>query len=137
MLRLQALPTHLQPIAMVLDVLCHHQLIAAKGHAEDSCACCQGFVCGGVAAMAQEALDCGVAQHSCLGHPGRDEHIAGLVALRKVGLALLQAYGARPASQTDTSIMTQACHHIMITQAHQLQEAVAWACVTDISTTKT
>lgn len=76
---------------MVLDVLRHHQLIASKGHAEHSRACCQGLVCGGVASMAQEALDCGVAQHSCLGHPVRDEHIAGLVALRDVRLTLLQA----------------------------------------------
>jgi hypothetical protein len=83
-------PAYLQAISMVLDVLCNHQLITPKGHAQHRCACGQSLIRCCMAPMAQEALDSCMAQHSSLRHPGCNQHVAGLAALREVPLALLQ-----------------------------------------------
>lgn len=88
-------PTDLQAVAVVLDVLCHHQLVPNKGHAQHGGACGQGLIAGGVATMAQEALDSRVAQHSRLWHPGHHQHVGGRVALRQVHMALLQQTDVR------------------------------------------
>lgn len=58
--------THLQAVPMVLDVLRHHQVVPSTGHDQDGLAHCQRLVGGGVAAMAQEALDCWVPERSRL-----------------------------------------------------------------------